>query len=104
MTERYYEAMRQKGFSSNTMDSIRKVKCPKCGFEFSLTYARTFACRGCAEALRNCPKVRCAKCDHEFYIEKMPEIKNAQQGKSLEDHITKVMTDYYDEQGWKKNR
>ena len=34
MTDRYYQAMRQKGFSSNTMDSIRKVKCPKCDTEF----------------------------------------------------------------------
>jgi hypothetical protein len=34
----------------------------------------------------------------------MPEVKNAQQGRSLQDHISKVMTDYYNEQGWKKNR
>ncbi len=101
----YYRSMKSRGFSENTVKSVRKTfTCPQCGFVFSLVYARSFACRGCPESIAGCPKVRCAKCDHEFYIDKMPEVKNAQQGRSLQDHISKVMTDYYDEQGWKKNR
>jgi hypothetical protein len=104
MTDRYYEAMRQKGFSNNTMDSIRKVKCPNCGFEFSLTYARTFACRGCAEAVRNCPKVRCAKCDTEFYMKDMAHIANQYKERAVATHMNKIVTDYYDDNGWKKSR
>lgn len=101
----YYDAMKSRGFSKDTMKSIRKsIKCPQCGFEFSLVYARSFACRGCPESVSNCPKVRCAKCDHEFFLKGTPEVKNEQQGRSLQDHISKVMTDYYEEQGWKKNR
>lgn len=101
----YYQAMKSRGFSENTMNSVRKtIKCPQCGFEFSLVYARSFACRGCPESVSGCPKVRCAKCDHEFYIDKMSEVKNKYQGRSLQNHISKVMTDYYNEQGWKSNR
>jgi hypothetical protein len=69
-----------------------------------LTYARTFACRGCAEAVRNCPKVRCAKCDTEFYMKDMAHIANPYKERAVATHMNKIITDYYDENGWKKSR
>ena len=100
----YYTAMREKGFGPDTMRSIRKMKCPNCGFEFSLTYARSFACRGCPSSVGGCPKVRCAKCDYEFYIREMPDVGTKLRERSLQDHINDVMVDYYRENGWKKSR
>jgi len=100
----YYQAMRAKGISRNSMDSIRKFKCPSCGFEFSITYARTFACRGCPEVMNSCPKVRCAKCDHEFYIRETPHVQGEMRERMLSQHVSSVVSDYYKEQGWKKSR
>jgi DNA-directed RNA polymerase subunit RPC12/RpoP len=100
----YYEMMRSKGFSRNTTDSLRKFKCPNCGFEFSITYARTFACRGCPQALNSCPKVRCAKCDHEFFIKDTPNVGNKYRQRQLADHMNNILVDYYDGYGWKKSR
>ncbi len=101
----YWETMKSKGFSPNTMRSVRKtITCPNCGFVFSLTYARTIACRGCAEAVGNCPKVRCAKCDNEFYLRTMNEVGDEYRERSLADHFSNVVTDYYDERGIKKKR
>lgn len=65
----FFQAMNEHGFSDNSTASVRKtLTCPRCGFNFSLVYARAFACQGCSEAMRGCPKVRCNKCDFEFPI------------------------------------
>lgn len=100
----YYQAMRSRGFSENTMKSIRKMRCPVCGFEFSLVYARTFACAGCPHSVTSCPKVRCAKCDHEFYIEEMKEVQGEGEARSLTDHISNIVTEYNEAYGLKKSR
>jgi hypothetical protein len=101
----YWDAMKSKGFTPNTMRSVRKtITCPQCGFVFSLTYARTFACRGCAQAVYSCPKVRCAKCDHEFPLRNMSEVGDSYRERSLADHMGEVIDDYYKERGIKKTR
>lgn len=97
--------MKSKGFTPNTMRSVRStIKCPKCGFVFSLTYARTFACRGCPQAVMSCPKVRCAKCDLEFPLREMSEVGDHYRERSLADHMGDVIDDYYKERGIKKTR
>lgn len=100
----YYQSMNTRGFSENTMKSIRRMKCPVCGFEFSLVYARTFACAGCSNATTGCPKVRCAKCDHEFYIEEMLEVNGKRAARSLADHISDIVEEYNESYGLEKNR
>lgn len=100
----YYQSMRAHGFSKNTVDSLRKFTCPNCGFVFSITYARTFACRGCPEVMNSCPKVRCAKCDYEFYFKEAPHINGDLRERQISDHVTSVVKNYYAEQGWKKSR
>jgi len=104
MVDGFYEAMRQKGFSYSTTASLKKFKCPYCGFEFSMIYARTFACQGCSEAWKNCPKLRCAKCDAEFFMTETPQVNNEIQQKLLSEHITKVVTKFNTEQGFKPSR
>lgn len=93
MASTYFDAMKAHGFSYNTTAAVRKMKCPRCGFEFSLVYARTFACQGCSEAVRGCPKVRCAKCDLEFFIQESPDVFNKIQERTLADHMNNIVTE-----------
>ena len=94
MIKTYYDAMRAHGFSYNTTASVRKnMVCPRCGFEFSLVYARTFACQGCPHAAKGCPKVRCNKCDHEFFIETSREVNDHVHERVLADHMKGIVTE-----------
>jgi hypothetical protein len=101
----YAMAMREKGFSWNTLASIRQTRCPNCGFTFSLTYARTIACRGCPMATKNCPKVRCAKCDHEYYISEMSHVgQNEFAERSVAVHQSNVESKYNEQVGRTRHR
>lgn len=101
----YAKAMSEHGVSWNTLATIRKSRCPQCGFEFSLTYARTIACRGCPMATKNCPKVRCAKCDHEFYIQEMSHASAAANlPKGQAKHQSRVERNYNDQIGRTRHR
>jgi len=97
----HYEAMKAKGFSYETTASVRKFDCPNCGFKFSLVYARAFACQGCSEVVKGCPKVRCDKCDHEFFIDQMPDINGKEQQRIMSDHICRIVNERYDDLGIK---
>lgn len=45
----------------------RTCVCPKCGFEFDISYGRAFACSGCQSAtMGSCGYAKCPKCGHEF--------------------------------------
>ncbi|MCC6042590.1 MAG: hypothetical protein LM598_03050 [Candidatus Verstraetearchaeota archaeon] len=46
--------------------STRIIRCPKCGYEFDLSYARTFACGGCPSSAIGCQYARCPMCGHEW--------------------------------------
>lgn len=96
----FFESMRNRGFSYNTTASVRKdLVCPRCGFRFSLVYARTFACQGCSEAVRGCPKVRCNKCDCEFFLRNSESVGDAVQERTLADHICTIMDNRSKEMG-----
>lgn len=103
-TEGFYDAMRSKGFSPETVRSLRKFKCPDCGFEFSMIYARTIACQGCSEAMKDCPKVRCAKCDLEILIRDTPEVIGKYHERHMADHISRIVTKYNKDMGWSGRR
>lgn len=94
MASTYFEAMRAHGFSYNTTASIREMTCPRCGFEFSLVYAQTFACQGCSEVTKGCPKVRCARCDMKFPLQQSADVHNAIQERTLADHITSIINNH----------
>ena len=92
MTTTFYKAMNEHGFSDHETASVRKtLTCPRCGFNFSLVYARAFACQGCSEAVRGCNKVRCNKCDYDFPILNSTDIQNTEQQRSLSDHMSSFM-------------
>ena len=104
MADGYSEAMKKKGFSYETTAALKKFKCPYCGFEFSMMYGRTFACQGCSEALRSCPKMRCAKCDSEFWIKETPQVRNELQQRYMADHICRIVSQYRADYGLKGSR
>ena len=104
LVDGFYEAMRSKGFSYNTTASLKKFKCPYCEFEFSMMYARTFACQGCSEANKNCPKLRCAKCDTEFFIKETPQVHNDYQQRNISEHIGRIVEKYNQDMGYTHNR
>jgi hypothetical protein len=99
MANGFYEAMRAQGISYNTTASVRKFKCPTCGFEFSLVYARAIACQGCTEATKSCPKIRCSRCDSEFFIRDTPDVNNRIQERTLSDHICRIVNGRLDDLG-----
>ena len=41
------------------------VRCPNCGFEFDISYARTFSCAGCPSVV-SCSYVKCPNCGFEL--------------------------------------
>jgi len=47
------------------------IICPRCGFRFSITYARTFACQGCELAIlgNECKFIKCPRCGYEFALD-----------------------------------
>lgn len=100
----YAQAMAGRGFGWNTLASIRKITCPQCGFMFSLTYARTVACRGCPMATKSCPKARCAKCDHEFYLQEASHVGNKYAQRSVAEHMSSIETQYNEQVGRKRHR
>lgn len=46
--------------------SGRMYRCPRCGYRFEISYARTFACGGCPSAVSGCGYVKCPSCGHEW--------------------------------------
>ncbi len=45
---------------------MRRLKCPRCGFVFDISYARAVSCSGCYLAtLGSCGYVRCPRCGYE---------------------------------------
>lgn len=62
---------------------------PRCGFMFSLVYARSFTCRGCSEAAPRCPMVRCAEC--EFPIESSYDVFGRVQEGTPSDHMGDII-------------
>ncbi|MDO5861784.1 MAG: hypothetical protein Q4Q58_03205 [Thermoplasmata archaeon] len=94
MSSTYFDVMRTYGFSNSSTASVRRsFTCPRCGFEFSLVYARTFACRGCPDAARGCQKVRCARCDAEFPIRSSADVFGKVQERTLSDHMGWILAD-----------
>lgn len=46
----------------------RDVRCPNCGFQFNVLYARAVTCKGCDKLFLSpsCEYVKCPKCGTEF--------------------------------------
>lgn len=74
--------------------SVETIKCPKCGKEFSLIYARAIACWGCPKSVMNCTLVRCPYCDTEIPLEKLRFIEKRGEAFSMAKYLSDVIRNY----------
>ncbi len=50
---------------------MARLRCPKCGFVFDVSYARVISCSGCPMSIfGECGYVKCPKCGYEDIYEK----------------------------------
>jgi len=53
---------------------MAKLRCPRCGFRFDISYARAISCSGCPMAtFGDCGYVRCPRCGYEAKYEEFVE-------------------------------
>lgn len=80
--------------SKRTRKSLEMIKCPKCGKEFSLVYARAIACWGCPKSTMNCALVRCPYCDTEIPLERLKFISGKGEAFSMAKYLSDIIRDY----------
>ncbi len=97
------EHMRQLGVTPALLKTTKKIKCPRCGMEFSLFQSRAIACKGCRKAALGCEHVRCLRCDFEFPLEG-PIVKTWDKQKQLSEYMNNVVGNYYKSVGKKPSR
>lgn len=95
--------MREMGVTPNLMKTTKKIKCPRCGLEFSLFQSRAIACKGCKKGAYGCQLVRCLRCDLEFPMEG-PLVKDRQQQKMLSSYMNNIVSNYNKSVGKKGSR
>jgi len=96
--------LRKMGGSPRLLKFTRTLKCQKCGFEFSLLYARAVACRGCPEAVIGCEYTRCPRCDNEFPIDEIGLARSKLDKKDLVSYASSMFTNYYNDFGENPSR
>lgn len=92
------------GVTNRLLKGTKMVKCPKCGFEFSLLYMRAIACQGCPDAVLGCGYARCSKCDNEFPINEIGLASTKSGAKALATYTSKLLSDYYKDFGESPSR
>jgi len=88
------EHMRQAGVTPKLMKTTKKIKCPRCGYEFSLFQSRAIACVGCSRAALNCEMARCLRCDLEFPIAG-PLVPGALGQRNVSTYMNSILNNYY---------
>jgi len=80
--------------SKRARKSVEIIKCPKCGREFSLIYARAIACWGCPRSAMNCTLVRCPYCDAEIPLERLRFIRGRGEAIGIAKYLSDIIKDY----------
>ncbi len=96
--------MHNAGVSDDLIKTRRPIRCPRCGFEFNLMYARASACQGCRYSVTGCDAVRCPRCDHEFKLNGTGLTADRTASKTLTDYMSKIMNDYFKDFGESPSR
>jgi len=86
--------MQQYNIDFRFLRSTKRIKCPTCGFEFSLLYSRTISCQGCPESILGCEYVRCPKCEHEFKITSIGITPSSMEAKSISRYLSRILLEY----------
>ena len=83
--------------------TTEKIKCPRCGLEFSLFQSRAIACAGCKQGAYGCRNARCLRCDHEFPLDGTL-VNNSVQERQLAAYMNNIVRNYNKSVGKKGNR
>jgi transcription elongation factor Elf1 len=86
--------MRRAGVTPKLMKTTQKMKCPRCGLEFSLFQSRAIACTGCPKATLSCELARCLRCDLEFPIHG-PVVPTALGQRNVSNYMSDIVANYY---------
>jgi hypothetical protein len=97
------EHMRQMGVTPKLMKTTQKIKCPRCGLEFSLFQSRAIACVGCKAAAFSCEKARCLRCDLEFPLHG-PIVPTELGQRNVSNYMNNIIDNYYKSVGKKPSR
>jgi predicted amidophosphoribosyltransferase len=97
------EHERQSGVTPALKKTTKRIKCPRCGAEFSLFQSRAIACKGCRKSTFGCQMVRCLRCDYEFPLQG-PIVKSWDKQKVLSDYMNGIIDRYYNSVGKKPSR
>ena len=84
--------------------STKRVRCPKCNFEFSLMYSRAIACMGCREAVLGCKLARCPRCDSEFLLDELKIASTKIRSKVMGNYMAAILNEYYKSVGEKPSK
>ncbi len=96
--------MHNAGISDELLKTRKLIRCPKCGFEFNLMYARAFACQGCRYSVTGCNAVRCPRCDCEFGLDGTGLAADRSSSKTLSDYMSRILADYFKDFGESPSR
>ncbi len=83
--------------------ATEKIRCPRCGLEFSLFQSRAIACAGCKQVAYGCRKARCLRCDFEFPLDGTL-VSNSVQERQLASYMNGIVRNYNKSVGKKGNR
>jgi hypothetical protein len=85
--------MQRVGVTPALLNTTKKIKCPRCGLEFSLFQSRAIACKGCKQGAYGCQLVRCLRCDLEFPMDGSV-VNGWQQQKALSGYMNNIVNNY----------
>ncbi|MCE5296882.1 MAG: hypothetical protein WC375_08600 [Methanomassiliicoccales archaeon] len=95
--------LRRAGVTPELMKTTKRLKCPRCGKEFSLFQSRAIACVGCPKSTTNCRYARCVHCDQEFPLQDF-NVATKEQEQFVSRYMNGILANYRDSVGKTKNR
>jgi hypothetical protein len=95
--------LRRAGVTPELMKTTKRLKCPRCGKEFSLFQSRAIACVGCPKSYTNCRYARCVHCDQEFPLQDF-NVQTKEQEQFVSRYMNGILSNYRESVGKTKNR
>ncbi|QLH74513.1 MAG: hypothetical protein HPY73_02970 [Methanomassiliicoccales archaeon] len=95
--------MRRAGVTPQLMKTTKRLKCPRCGKEFSLFQSRAIACVGCPKSTTSCRFARCVHCDQEFPLQEF-NVQTKEQEQFVSRYMNDIVANYRRSVGKEKNR
>ena len=95
--------MARAGMTPQLLKTTKRIKCPRCGKEFSLFQSRAIACVGCPKSTTNCRYARCVHCDQEFPLQEF-NASSKEQEAFVANYMNDILANYRKSVGKERNR